>query len=66
MTHYIVVETDSGLSVAEVSDRKSADDVAVESGGVIVDPGPYKSYEAAKDAMLAVPDDEGERARLRE
>jgi hypothetical protein len=66
MNSYIVIETESGLTVAEVPADKTAEQVATASAGVIVDPGPYKSFDDAHDAMQMLPSDEKERARLRE
>jgi len=66
MAHYIVVETEAGLEVAEVAEGKTADDAAAVSGGVIVDSGPYKTYDQAKDAMEQMPDDEKEQAKYRD
>lgn len=66
MSCYIVIENDQGLRVADVPSGKSAADVATILQGVIVDFGPYKSYEDAYDAMMQIPDDEKERAKLRD
>ena len=60
MPYYIIIENDSGLTIAEVPAERTDEDVATEMGGVIVDPGPYASYEDAQDAMLALPDDDEE------
>lgn len=66
MSHFIVIETDAGLQVAGVESQETPDDVATHHRGVIVDRGPYKTHEEAYDAMLLMPDDEQERARLRD
>lgn len=60
MSWYVILETEEGLSVARVADRATAEEAAVRSGGVIVDPGPYANYEEAYDAMLAIPDSDEE------
>ncbi len=66
MKEFIIVESDSGLTVAEVPPGKSAEDVAAGLGAVLVDSGPYRTFEDAEDAMLSMPDDEEERATLRD
>ncbi|WP_442505228.1 hypothetical protein SH528x_004009 [Novipirellula sp. SH528] len=66
MNHFIVIETDAGLQVASVQSNESPADAATRHGGVIVDTGPFNTYEDAYDAMLMVPEDEKQRARLRE
>lgn len=66
MHYYIVIEIDSGVAVAEVPAGGNPEDVAAAEGGVLVDPGPYNTFEDAQEAMMMVPDDEEERARLRE
>lgn len=66
MGYFIIIETDDGLDVAEVTGDKTAEDVAIAAGGVIIDPGPHKSFEDAREAMLLIPDTEEERARLRD
>ena len=60
MHDFIVVETEDGLTVVEVLPGDSAEDVAVRYGGVIADPGPYKTYQDAEDAMLLIPQEEAE------
>lgn len=66
MQTYAIVETDAGLAIAEIPENKTVEDVAAEMGGAVVDPGPHKSFEQAQDAMLMLPQDENERARLRD
>ncbi len=66
MNHFIVIETDAGLQVASVQSNEPPADAAARHGGVIVDAGPFHTYEDAYDAMLLVPEDEKQRARLRE
>jgi hypothetical protein len=61
MTRYAIIETDEGMTVTELPPGAMAEDTATEHGGVVVDPGPYATFEDAYDAMLALqdPDDEG-------
>lgn len=61
MTWYVIVETEDGLSVANVPQGGTAEEAAVRSGGVVVDAGPYPAYEEAYDAMLSLQEiDDGE------
>ncbi len=60
MLSYEIVETDEGLAVAEVPTGTTAEEVALARGGILIDPGPYKSFEEAYDAMLALQEDEDE------
>jgi hypothetical protein len=53
--HFIVIENDSGLLVAQVNDTESNENAAVRQAGVIVDPGPYQSFDDAYDAMQLIP-----------
>lgn len=66
MQTYAIIETEAGFTVAEVPEDKTVEAVAAEMGGAIVDPGPHKSFEEARDAMLMLPGDENEQARLRD
>lgn len=54
MLLYEIIETDEGLAVAEVPPGNTPEDVAASRGGLLVDPGPYTTYEDAYDAMLAI------------
>jgi hypothetical protein len=58
MPQFAIIEVDSGLTVVELEPDASPDDEAVRHGGLLVDPGPFPSYDAACDAMLALPDEE--------
>lgn len=60
MVHYEIIETDAGLMVAELEPGMLPEDAAVRHGGVVVDPGPYKTYEEAYDAVLALEAEEDE------
>jgi hypothetical protein len=61
MTLFAIIETDSGLTVAEAESQEGPEEIAVRHGGLVVDPGPYRSYEDAFEALLALDDadDEG-------
>ena len=61
MTRFAVIETESGIAVAAVPIGATAEDVAAQQGGVVIDPGPFENYEDAYDAMMAIPDEEEDR-----
>jgi len=59
MAFYTVIETDDGLTIKRVADGQTPEDAAITEGGVLVDAGPYDTYEDARDALdLLVGDDE--------
>jgi len=58
MLGYAIIETDDGLTVAEVPQDSSPEETAAVHGGLLVDPGPFDSYENAYDAMMRIPDRE--------
>jgi hypothetical protein len=58
MLGYAIIETDDGLTVAEVPELSSPEETAARHGALLVDPGPYDSYQDALDAMMLIPDDE--------
>ncbi len=58
MTLYAIIETDAGLTVAEMGRGTYPEEEAARHGGVLVDPGPYPTYEDAYDAMLALADED--------
>jgi hypothetical protein len=60
MLLYKIIETDEGLAVAEMHPGVSPDEVAAARGGMLVDPGPYRTFEDAYDALVALQTDEEE------
>ncbi|MCR4415775.1 MAG: hypothetical protein NUV77_25455 [Thermoguttaceae bacterium] len=60
MTLYQIIETDAGLTVSELQPNTLPEVAAERAGGVVVDPGPYSTYEDAYDAMLALAVEEEE------
>ena len=60
MVNFSIVELEDGLTVVELEPGQSPEDVAATRRGVLVDPGPYPSYDEACDALLALQDDEEE------
>lgn len=66
MAAFIIAETDSGLTVAEWPEGVTAEEAAERAGGVLVDRGPYSSYEDANDALVAIQREELDEDELRE
>ncbi len=58
MSHYAIIEIDSGMTVVEIEASVSPNDEAMRRGGLLIDPGPYPTYDEACDAMLSLEDDE--------
>jgi hypothetical protein len=51
MVDFAIIEVEDGLTVVELQPGQDPEDAAVSNGGVLVDPGPYPSYEEAMDAL---------------
>ena len=49
---FIIIETEDGLTIEPQPADMSAEDVAVQRGALLADPGPYETYEEANDALL--------------
>jgi hypothetical protein len=56
----ILIETEEGLTVAEIIPGITPEEAASRRGGVLIDPGPYDTYEDANDALMALKLDEEE------
>ncbi|MCU0959142.1 MAG: hypothetical protein MUF48_03475 [Pirellulaceae bacterium] len=54
MQSFIVVETEDGLTVAEVDAHTSPETEAERFGGLLADPTPYATFEDAYDALLLI------------
>ena len=54
MIFYEVIETDGGLMVAELEPGTPPEEAAERQEGIVVDPGPYPTFEDAYDAMLVL------------
>ena len=51
MSSFAIVEVENGFEVVEYLPDQMPEDAAAIAGGQLVDPGPYDSYQAAKDAL---------------
>ncbi len=60
MPQFAIIEIEDGLTVAEFEAGATPDEVAAMHGGILIDPGPYPSYEDAYDAMVAIQSEEEE------
>lgn len=60
MHQYEVIETEEGLTVAEITPGITPEEAASRRRGLLIDPGPYDNYEDAYDALLAMKLDEEE------
>jgi hypothetical protein len=54
MTAYCIIETEDGLGIIELVPGMTAEESANQRGGLLVDPGPYTSYEDACDGLAAL------------
>jgi hypothetical protein len=61
MHAFEIIETDNGLTVAEVQPGESPEEAALRNRGLLVDAGPYPSYDVAYEALLAI-DEEADEA----
>jgi hypothetical protein len=60
MAQFAIIEVDSGLTVVEFGPNASPDEEAMRHGGLLVDPGPFPTYDEACDAMLSLQEEEEE------
>jgi hypothetical protein len=51
MISFAVIAIEDGLTIVEIPAGESPEDAATSEGGVLVDPGPYHTYEEANDAL---------------
>lgn len=54
MVKYCIVEIEDGWTVVERPEDGTAEQAAHHFGGIVIDPGPYESYEDACDALDAL------------
>ena len=60
MLQYELIETEEGLTVAEIIPDITTEEAASRRGGWLIDPGPYDTYQDAYDALMALKLDEEE------
>jgi hypothetical protein len=60
MALYEIIETDGGFTVAERDPNVPPEVVAEQRGGILVDAGPYNTFDEAYDAILALQSEEEE------
>lgn len=65
MTSFAIIEVDDGLMVATIEPGQSPEDAAIANQGILVDPGPYATYDDACDAMTEL-EEVGEEERREE
>ena len=51
---YEIIETDAGLTVAELAPGLTPEEAAEEQHGILIDPGPYPDYDEAFEALMAL------------
>ena len=61
MITFAIIELDDGLTIVELQPQQSPEEAAAREGGVLVDPGPYSTYEDANDALTDLEAQEEER-----
>lgn len=59
---FVIAEIENGLTVVEIHGGETPEDAAVRNHGVLVDPGPYPTYEEAYDALMEIDADDEEEA----
>jgi len=52
MNQFAIMELADGLTVVALGAEEQAEEAAAREGGVLVDAGPYATYEEACDALL--------------
>jgi hypothetical protein len=58
MITFAIIEVEDGLTVIEFEAGANAEEAAIDHGGVLVDAGPYDSYDDAYDALLEMEEEE--------
>ena len=54
MSVFCIIETDDGHIIVERGQEADPVEVAESQGGVLIDPGPYHSYDDAQDALVSL------------
>lgn len=61
MVSFAIIEVDDGLTVATIQPGQSPEEAAIQQQGLVVDPGPYATFEDACDALTNLElEDDGE------
>lgn len=60
MVQFAIIEVPDGLTIVELKPGQKAEDAAITHGGMLIDPGPYPSYDEANDALIALESEEDE------
>lgn len=60
MPTFVIIEVENGLTVVELMPGETPEEAAVRHGGLLVDAGPYHSYDDANEALMTLPDQEEE------
>jgi hypothetical protein len=63
---YIIIEVEDGLMIECLPSGMTAHQVATHHGGILVDEGPFDSYEDANDAMLVLEQEEFDESEAEE
>jgi hypothetical protein len=59
MHYFTIIELDDGLSIVEIKPHETPEEAALREGGILIDVGPYTSYDDALDALAELePEDE--------
>jgi hypothetical protein len=64
MLQYELIETNEGLTVIEIPAGATAEEAARQQDGLVVDPGPFTSYEDAYEALMDLKLDNEEEEEL--
>jgi hypothetical protein len=51
MADFAIIEVEDGMTVVELKPHQTPEDAALKEHGTLIDPGPYKSYDDALDAL---------------
>ena len=51
MVSFAIIEVEDGYTIVQVAPGQSPEEAALGEGGILVDAGPFDSYEEANDAL---------------
>ena len=60
MTSFAIIELEDGWAVVTVHPGQTPEEAAIEAHGILIDPGPYTTYEDAYDVICEMEDAEEE------